>query len=402
MDLKKLDPVKGRAIVSACDEIIGGGFLDQFVVDVFQAGAGTSFNMNMNEVIANRALEILGREKGDYSFISPNDHVNMSQSTNDTFPTAIYISALFLLKDLNSVLVKLREAFYKKGEEFFDCIKAGRTHLRDAVPIRLGQEFRSYGSVIEKCRKSIEESGEYLKELPLGGTAVGTGINTHPDFRRRVIERIKELTGLDVRVPPDPIASMNSKLPVSIISGSLRNLALELIRIADDLRLLSSGPLTGLGELRMPAVQPGSSIMPGKVNPVMAECLDMIGFQIIGNDHTISMAVQAGELELNVMMPVMAFNLLQSLTILINFLPVFVERCIDGLTADKERCREYFERTPSIAALLNPYIGYLKAAELVKEALDKNRPVVELILEKGVLTEKELKKLMDPAFLCGE
>jgi aspartate ammonia-lyase len=402
IELSKLDPIIGNAIVSASDEILNGELIDQFIVDVFQAGAGTSFNMNVNEVIANRALEILDKKRGDYKYINPNDHVNMSQSTNDTFPTAMHISILLMLKELNAVLINLRDAFNRKGREFFDIIKAGRTHLQDAVPIRLGQEFRSYGSIIEICRNIINDASNYLKELPIGGTALGTGINSHPDFKRIVIDKLRDITRLDIKYASDPIAAMNSKILISTVSSSLRNLALELIRIANDLRLLSSGPLTGIGEIKLPAVQPGSSIMPGKINPVMAECLNMIGFQVVGNDLATSIAVQAGQLELNVMMPIMAHNILQSLTILINFLPLFTEKCVDGITADKKRCEEYFEKSPSIATILSPYIGYLSAAEIVKESLERNLPIRKLILEKGILREEELNKIMDPDLLCGK
>ncbi len=401
VDLGRLDDVRSKAIVAACDEILTGNLADQFVVDVFQAGAGTSFNMNVNEVIANRALEILGRSKGDYGFLSPNDHVNMAQSTNDTFPTAMHLAALMLLQELLLTLRQLEHALSKKGKEFHPIVKSGRTHLQDAVPIRLGDEFKAYARAIGRAIRQIEESAKDLQELAIGGTALGTGLNAPPGYRDGIMRRLSEMTGLKLKKAVDLREAMQSRLAISGLSGSLRGLALELIRIANDLRLLSSGPTTGLAEIHLPPVQPGSSIMPGKVNPVMLECLNMIAFQVVGNDLTIAMAAQAGQMELNVMMPVMIHNLLESMEILKNFLPAVVQRCIDRITADEDRCRTYLEKNPAFATTLNPRIGYLRAAEVAKESLERGISIRELVREKGLLTEREIEEILDPYALVG-
>ena len=398
-ELGRLDGARGQAIVTACDEILDGKMADQFVVDVFQAGAGTSFNMNVNEVIANCALELMGRPKGDYGFLSPNDHVNMAQSTNDTFPTAMHLSALMLLQELMPPLRQLEQALSEKGKQFHGVIKSGRTHLQDAVPIRLGDEFRAYGAAIGRAIGQIEEQSKSLEELAIGGSAVGTGLNTPPGYRKGMVRRLKEMTGLELREAVDLREAMQSRLAISALSGALRGLGLELIRIANDLRLLSSGPTTGLAEIRLPPVQPGSSIMPGKVNPVMLECLNMIAFQVAGNDLTIAMAVQAGQMELNVMMPVMIHNLLESMEILKNFLPAVTERCIDGITVNEERCRAYLERNPALATTLNPKIGYLKAAEVAKEALERGVSIREMVREKRLLGDEEIEETLDPSGL---
>ena len=398
-ELGRLDETRSKAIVAACDEILAGELANQFVVDVFQAGAGTSFNMNINEVIANRALEILGRSKGDYSHLSPNDHVNMAQSTNDTFPTAMHLAALMLLQQLIPPLRQLKHALLEKGKELRSVIKSGRTHLQDAVPMRLGDEFRAYGQAIERAIKQIDERSKDLEELAIGGTAVGTGLNAPPGYRKAMIRRLREMTAFKLKDASDLREAMQSRLAVSGISGALRGLALELTRIANDLRLLSSGPTTGLAEIHLPPVQPGSSLMPGKVNPVMLECLNMIAFQVMGNDLTIAMAVQAGQMELNVMMPVMIHNLLESMEILKNFLPILVKRCIEGITANEGRCRGYLERNPALATTLNPKIGYLKAAEMAKESLERGMSIRELVREKGLLTDKEIDETLDPSLL---
>ncbi len=398
-ELGQLDEARSKAIVTACDEVLEGKLADQFVVDVFQAGAGTSFNMNVNEVIANRALEILGRSKGDYRFLSPNDHVNMAQSTNDTFPTAMHLAALMLLQELIPALKKLESSLLEKGKRFHGVIKSGRTHLQDAVPIRLGDEFKAHGQAIGRSIRQIENSAEDLAELAIGGTAVGTGLNAPRGYRDGMVRRLGELTGFKLKKAPDLREAMQSRLAISGLSGSLRGLALELIRIANDLRLLSSGPTTGLAEIHLPPVQPGSSIMPGKVNPVMLECLNMIGFQVVGNDLTIAMAAQAGQMELNVMMPVMIHNLLESMEILKNYLPVLVERCIEGITVDEERCRMYLERNPALATTLNPKIGYLKAAEVAKESLERGVSIREVVREKGLLSDDEINSTLDPSAL---
>ncbi|MFX0132570.1 MAG: aspartate ammonia-lyase [Candidatus Hodarchaeota archaeon] len=402
IELVRLDKEIGDNIIKACDEILEGKLQDQFVIDVFQAGAGTSFNMNVNEVIANRALEIMGESRGDYKKINPNDHVNMAQSTNDTFPTAMHIATLLSLEELFPILNKLQSSLNQKGNEFKDIIKSGRTHLQDAVPTSLGIEFVAYSESIGQLIHRIKSSSELLEELAIGGTAVGTGVNTHPKYHDLIIKNLKELTGLKLKKPKDLRRAMQSMLGMSAISSSLKELALELIRIANDLRLLSSGPTTGLAEIKLPAVQPGSSIMPGKINPVILECLNMVAFQIVGNDLAVSMAVQAGQLELNVMMPVIIHNVLQSIQILINYLPNVIEKCILGIEANQERCLRYLDKNTALATFLNPYIGYLEAAKVAKESLEKNVSIFELILQKGLLTEDELNKIFDPKFLTGE
>ncbi|HEX7392620.1 MAG TPA: aspartate ammonia-lyase [Thermoplasmata archaeon] len=401
MDVGWLEPYIAEAIVSACDEIIAGKLHDQFVVDDFQAGAGTSFNMNFNEVIANRALELVGRKKGDYSIIHPNDHVNMAQSTNDTYPTAMRLCILVISQDLVDNLESLRRAFVKKGMEFDRVLKSGRTHLMDALPVTLGQEFMAYSVAIKKARDQFKGSLKLLEEVPLGATAVGTGANTHPDYHMQVVKHMRQITDLNLTVAEDPRESLQSRLDFASISGTIRNLALELIRISNDLRLMNSGPTTGWAEIRLPATQPGSSIMPGKVNPVMAECMDMICFQIVGNDVSVSMSVQAGQMELNVMNPVMIHNILESIVLLNNYIPVFVERCISGIEADEEKCRGYLEKNPSIATFLDPYIGYMKAAEIAKEAVARKMSVKELVLEKGILTKEQVEQIFDLEYLIG-
>ncbi|MFQ6092346.1 MAG: aspartate ammonia-lyase [bacterium] len=402
MELGSLDTERGRAILQACDEALAGRFADQWMVDVYQAGAGTSFNMNVNEVLANRALEILGRERGNYGYLSPNDHVNLAQSTNDTFPTAMHISTLFMVEELVGVLDDLASALEAKGKEFAAVIKSARTHLQDAVPITLGQEFLAYGAAIGRARDQIVERSKLLEEVALGGTAAGTGVNAPPLYRATVIRNLGYISGLTLSAASDSRAAMQSFLPTAAVSSGLKELALELIRVANDLRLLSSGPRTGLAEIGLPPVQPGSSMMPGKVNPVMAECLDMIAYQVVGNDLTISMAVQAGQLDFNVMMPVMIHNLLESIEILKNFLPVFIEKCVRGISADTKRCRGFFEQSIALATLLSPRIGYLKAAELAKEAEGRGTSVVDVVLEKGILSREELEKILDPEVVTGQ
>ena len=398
-ELGVLDQKRARAIVRACDSILTGMFADQFVIDKYQAGAGTSLNMNVNEVIANIALESLGRAKGEYSSLSPNDHVNMSQSTNDTFPSTAHIALLLTLKPLIASLQQLQAAFLKQARAFRTLLKSGRTHLQDAVPVTLGQEFHAYAETVRKTTAMLGDvtgpsHTPTLLEIPIGGTAAGTGINTPPGYRRTVIKNLRQLTGLGVFPSPDTREGLQSRLAISHTSGILSTVALELIRIANDLRLLSSGPVTGLAEITLPAVQPGSSIMPGKANPVMAEALDMICFRVVGNGLTVSMAEQAGQLELNVMMPVMANTLLESIDLLKNFLPAFTHKAVEGITANKERLHYYFSHTPALATLLNTHIGYLSAADVVKQALKEKKPVTDFIVKKGLLTKKQLKKLL--------
>ncbi len=389
------------AIAQATEETMNGDLDEQFVVDVFQAGAGTSFNMNMNEVIANRALEILGEMKGDYRMVHPNDHVNMGQSTNDTFPTAIHLAALDLWTELKPILLELAESMEEKGREFYPVVKSGRTHLQDAVPVRLGEEFRAYGQAIRKSVQYLDLAGAEMKELAIGGTAVGTGLNAHKDYRPMMLRELSDLTGIEWKPAENLREAMQSRQAIGAMSGAIRNLALELIRIANDLRLLSSGPATGLAEIELPAVQPGSSIMPAKVNPVMAECLNMIGFQIAGNDTSISMAVQAGQLEINVMMPLMAFNLLQSFRLLLNYLPVFNEKCIQGITVNRKRCENYAFSSAGLGTVLSPVLGYSKTAELIKESLEKEIPIRQLVIEKDLLSEAEVNDLFSVDNLTG-
>jgi aspartate ammonia-lyase len=401
LELENIDTEIGKNIIAAADEILAGKYIDQFVVDVFQAGAGTSFNMNCNEVLANRALELMGKPRGDYKSISPNDHVNKAQSTNDTFPTAMRVASLLSLKELDAAVGGLAAALREKGAEFMDVIKSGRTHLQDAVPVKLGQEFNAYAASLERALENIRKAAVDCEEMPLGGNALGTGINAPKEYRKNVVNKLSEVTGLNLRLPKDNFEAINSLLPIAILSGALKGLAIELTRIANDLRLLSSGPTTGLAEITLPAVQPGSSIMPGKVNPVMAECLNMVAYQVIGNDTTVTLAAQAGQMDLNVMMPVMILNVLESMDILKNYLPIFTEKCIKGITVDRERCRHYFESSVAMATLLNPYIGYLNAAEVAKEAQKRGVPVPQIIRERKLLTEEQIADILDPDKVTG-
>jgi aspartate ammonia-lyase len=397
-----LDPKMEKAIVQACDEILAGKFLNQFVVDVYQAGAGTSFNMNVNEVIANRTLEILGKAKGDYKTVSPNDHVNMAQSTNDTFPTALHVAVLMALQPLLLEIDDLADAFEEQSKKHANTLKSGRTHLQDAVPVTIGQEFGAYASALRNARDQLSDRQKHLCEVALGGTATGTGANTHPRFKRIAIAELRRMTGFPLKPAKNAFEALQSCRDVQAVSSALKELALELIRIANDLRLLSSGPTTGLSEVELPAVQPGSSIMPGKVNPVMAECLNMVAFQVIGNDLTISFAVQAGQLELNVMTPVIMHNVLFSIQLLTNYLPIFRRKCVKGITVDKKRCAMYLEKNPALATLLSPSIGYLEASKIAKQALEQGRSVKEVALEKGLLKPEELEKIFNTKKLLGK
>jgi aspartate ammonia-lyase len=393
VELKALDEERGKAMIRAADEILAGGLADQFVVDVFQAGAGTSFNMNVNEVIANRALELMGRARGDYSFIGPNDHVNMSQSSNDTFPTACHIAVIFAADRLLPSIATLTAKLENKGREFEAIPKVGRTHLMDALPVKLGDEFRAWVTALKRAGERVEQRKADLLEVAIGGTAVGTGVNAPAGFRASVIAKLSELTGLPLAPARDPFEALQSRAQLGAFSGSLRELAQELGRVANDLRLLGSGPVAGFGEISLPAVQPGSSIMPGKVNPSLPECLNMICFQVIGNDLAVSLAAQAGQLELNVFAPVMVHNILSSLGLLANFLPVFTDKCVAGIKADEARCRAYLELNPSLATLLVPKIGYRAAAELAKEAVDRRKPVRQLAIEKDIVSAEEAERL---------
>jgi aspartate ammonia-lyase len=391
-----LDEERGDAIVKACDEILAGKLRDQFVVDVLSAGAGVSLHMNVNEVLANRASEILGGKRGEYAKVHPNDHVNFGQSTNDTVPTAMRVSALMLLRDLEPALDALEKAFDAKAKQFDGILKSGRTHLQDAVPIRLGQEFAAYARAIGRCRVTLRDAAAQAQELGLGGTAAGTGLNTPKGYREAAIANLAKLTGLDLRPAPDMREAMQSNLPMAAVAGALKMAALELLRITNDLRLLAAGPLTGLAEITLPAVQPGSSIMPGKVNPAILEMAAMVCFHVIGAETAAAMAVQAGQLELNVMMPAMAFEVNFSAEILRNMVEVLRARCVEGIAANEERCRRYAEISPSIVTALNPHIGYAKGAEVVKEALATGKTIPQVVREKGLLTEEEIRKALDP------
>ncbi len=395
--LELLQPKVAEAILLAAKEVQSGKWNEQFVVDVFQAGAGVSFHMNTNEVIANRAEELAGGHLGEYKLIHPNDHVNYGQSTNDVFPTAMRLAALLELERLYPVLDDLTDAFEAKGKEFHQILKSGRTHMQDAVPMRLGQEFAAYGGAIRRSAKQLREQSELLRELGLGGSAVGTGINTHPNYRTNAIANLSRISGQKLVPADDMRYAMQSNLAMSSVSSALRNLALEIIRISNDLRLLSSGPNTGFGEINLPALQPGSSIMPGKINPVMPELAAMVSFQVVGNDLAVAMAVQAGQLELNVMMPAMALNVLQSITILTNMLRVFTDKCVAGITANPKRNELYAQSTVSLATALNPYIGYAKAAEIAKESVATGKSIIDIARSKQYLSEEQIREILDPA-----
>jgi aspartate ammonia-lyase len=402
--LGALDAKLADAIAGACDQILGD-FEDHrrhFVVDVFQAGAGTSFNMNCNEVIANLANLALGGRLGEYKPVHPNDHVNMAQSTNDVFPTAMRLSAVSALGRLVPELQRLANALDEKGVQLGDVIKSGRTHLQDAVPMTLGQEFRAYGAALKRANRLLIDASLELFVLGIGGTAAGTGLNAPRGYRRVVVEQINALTGSAFRATDDLREAMQSQLPISAVSSALRNVALELTRVTNDLRLLASGPQTGLAEILLPAVQPGSSIMPGKVNPSMLECMNQICFHLLGGATAIDYAVQAGQLELNVMMPLMAFELHFSMEILTNYLPVFVEKCVRGIEANRERCEAYYVSSPALATALNPIIGYARAAEIAKESVKTGKPIPQILREKQILSEEEIARIFTPEFLAGQ
>jgi fumarate hydratase class II len=394
-DTKRLDAKLADAIIRAADEVLGGQHRDQFVVDPYQAGAGTSHNMNVNEVLANRANELLGGKRGEYKPVHPNDHVNMAQSTNDTIPTAIRLAALATLAALETALSRLAQAFAAKGKAFDGIVKSGRTHLQDATPIRLGQEFTAYGHTIERNLERLRRAAEDLRDLGIGGTAVGTGLNAEPRYPELMVTHLSALTGLTLRVGRDRVQLMQSMGDAAAFSAALRTCAVDLNRIANDIRLLSSGPRTGLNEVLLPAVQPGSSIMPGKVNPSMAEMVNMVCYQVIGNDLAVATAAEAGQLELNVMMPLIAHNLVFSMEILASASRAFAERCIEGIEANAEQCAHWLERSPALVTALAPKIGYAEAAKLAKEAVAKDVTVRQLVTEKGVLGGKELDEVLD-------
>ena len=400
-ETKRLDPKLADAIVRAADEVLAGQHRDQFVVDPYQAGAGTSHNMNANEVLANRANELLGAARGAYAPVHPNDHVNMAQSTNDVIPTAIRLGALSLLPALTGALDALARALLAKGKAFDGILKSGRTHLQDATPIRLGQEFTAYGHTVARNRDRIAQAADYLRDLGIGGSAVGTGLNVEPEYPARMVAHLRALTGLELREGGDRIQLMQSMGDAAALSGALRTYAVDLGKIASDIRLLVSGPRTGFAEIVLPAVQPGSSIMPGKVNPSIAEMVNMVCFQLLGNDVTVAAAAEAGQLELNVMMPLVAWDLCHALTILANAVRAFDRRCARGLEPERERLRHYAERTVSLATALAPRLGYAAAAEIVKESVRTGRSIVELSVEKGGLRPAEVRRLLDAARLTA-
>lgn len=392
----RLDEKIGAAIVQAAEESLAGKFAGHFVVDPFQAGAGTSHNMNVNEVLANRANELLGGALGAYDRVHPNDHVNMAQSTNDVFPTAMRLSALHMLLLLHQELEALCDALHAKGTEFDRILKSGRTHLQDAVPIRLGQEFEAYAAAMGKNLAGLERCRPNLCELGLGGTAVGTGLNAEARYIDLVIEEIGRETSLPVHRAANMVETTQNMDPFVTLSSALKGLAINLVRIANDLRLLSSGPRTGFNEINLPALQPGSSIMPGKVNPVMAEVTDMVAFQVIGADTTVTLAAQAGQLELNVMMPVIAFNILFSMEIVRNSVKRFTESCIMGITANETRCNSNLEASVGLATVLAPYVGYAAAAEVAKESTQSGQSVKEIIIARKLLSPERLAEILDP------
>ena len=391
----RLDPKLADAIIRAADEVLAGGHRDQFVVDPYQAGAGTSHNMNCNEVLANRANELLGGKRGEYKPVHPNDHVNMAQSTNDVIPTAIRLGALALLPALTEALARLARACLAKGSAFDGIVKSGRTHLQDATPVRLGQEFTAYGHTVERSSARIARAADDLRDLGIGGTAVGTGLNAEPQYPALMVKHLQAMTRQQLRAGEDRVQLMQSLGDPTAFSGALRTYAVDLGKIASDLRLMASGPRTGFAEIVLPAVQPGSSIMPGKVNPSIPEMVNQVCFQVLGNDVTVTTAAEAGQLELNVMMPVIAHNLFFSMMILTNATRVLAERCVEGIEADAAQCAYWLERSPALVTALAPMIGYAEAAKLAKEAIAKNVTVRQLVMEKGLLKGKELDDVLD-------
>ncbi len=396
LQLKLLDERRAKAIEAAALEVAAGTFDAEFVVDIFQTGSGTSTNMNANEVIATRAIELLDGTRGDQASVHPNDHVNMGQSTNDVFPTAIHVAAMDAVENhLLPALRQLAAAFQAKADEFRDVVKAARTHLQDAVPITLGQEFSGYASVIRHAVARVESCRSHLSELAIGGTAAGTGINAHPEFAARVVTELRALTGHLFRRADNPFEAMQNRDACVELSGALKTVAVGLMKIANDLRLLTSGPRTGLNEIELPATQPGSSIMPGKVNPVIPEAVNMVAAQVIGNDSTVSIAGMNGNLDLNIMMPVIAHNLLESLELLGSAATVLAEKCVRGITANVAQCHAYGERTASLVTAVAPVIGYDAAARIFKKALAEDKPMRQAILEEGLIDKERLDTILD-------
>ena len=399
----RLAPEIAQAIVRAADEALDGRpmadgrpLADHFRIDPFQAGAGTSHNMNANEVLANRALELLGARRGEYRRVSPNDHVNMAQSTNDVIPTAMRIAALDGIGELLPALEELVSAFEVKAAEFDHVVKAGRTHLQDAVPIRLGQEFGAYALTLSRARDRIAHAADAIREQNIGATAVGTGLNAEPEYIERVVANLSELSGHELRTAESLVQSTQSMAPMLEVSASLRALAVDLLKISEDLRIMASGPRTGIGEITLPAVQPGSSIMPGKVNPVVAECLSMVCYHVIGNDTAVAMAAGAGQLELNVMMPMISHDTLESLTVLANMCRIFARTAVEGIVANEARATSLVEQSSAMATPLAPYLGYALAAEISKESVRTGRTIRQIIVERGIFTPEELDEILDP------
>lgn len=392
----QLDEKIAEAIVKAADEILEGKLHGEFIVDPIQGGAGTSINMNTNEVIANRALEIIGEQKGNYKVISPNSHVNMAQSTNDSFPTAIHLSTLTTLDRLLLVMEELHAEFLRKAEEFDDIIKMGRTHLQDAVPVRLGQEFAAYAQLLKRDIARISRTRENLYEVNMGATAVGTGLNADPVYIEKVVSYLAQFSGQPIKGVQNLVDGTQNTDCYLEVSAALKTCMMNMSKVANDLRMMASGPRCGFGEINLPARQPGSSIMPGKVNPVMAEVLNQSAFQVAGNDLTITMACEAGQFELNVMEPVVVFNLLQSIKIMTNVFTVFREHCLSGITANRERMQDYVDNSVGVITAINPHVGYETAASIAKEAIATKRPVREIVLERGVLTAEELDIILQP------
>ncbi len=395
-DLGLLEPRLADAIIAAADEVLRGEHRDHFVVDPFQAGAGTSHNMNVNEVLANRANQVLGFDIADKGKpVHPNDHVNMAQSTNDTIPTAIRLGVLWRLDELLGTIDRLAEALAAKAGELDSVVKSGRTHLQDAVPVRLGQEFGAYAQAIRNDRERIATAADRVRRLGIGGTAAGSGLNAHPEYHQRMVDKLSELAGFPLRSSGNLFESMQSMADLVDFSGALRTLCVTLTRIANDLRLLTSGPATGLDEIRLPPVQPCSSIMPGKVNPVLAEMLNMACFHVMGNDHAVTLAAQAGQLELNVMMPIIAHNLFEMEHVLIGAIEVFTTKCVAGITANAEKATGWLAKNAILVTALNPVIGYAKGAEVAKEAMATGKTIREVVVEKGYLTEDRVDELLD-------
>jgi aspartate ammonia-lyase len=394
--LGQLDEERARAIVQAADEILAGRHREHFRIDPFQAGAGTSHNMNTNEVLANRANEILGAPRGSYKPVHPNDHVNMAQSTNDVFPTSMRLAVLMNLETFYPAITAMAEAYAEKGHEFDHIIKSGRTHMQDAVPIRLGQEFTAYSRVLVKMRDKIKRASEALLELNIGATAAGTGLNSDPRYQQHMVANLRDLTGFPLQPAEHLVEMTQSQYAMAEVSAALRALALELIRISHDMRFMSSGPQTGIMEIVLPPVQPGSSIMPGKVNPVMFEMLTMVCNQVVGNDTAVALAVSEGQLELNVMMPQMAFSTMFSVDLLKNAMRVVTEFNVRGITANEERARYMVEHSMGLATALNPYIGYASATAVVKEALKTGKPIRQVVLDQGLLSAEEVDRILDP------